>query len=81
MVKQRAISPFHLAIPVWNLEECTVFYKDILGCKLGRSSSHWTDFDLFGHQLVLHYKPKSKDKYHANEVDGKQVPRRRLDEI
>ena len=53
MVKQRAISPFHLAIPVWNLEECTVFYKDILGCKLGRSSSHWTDFDLFGHQLVL----------------------------
>ena len=51
MVKQRAISPFHLAIPVWNLEECTVFYKDILGCKLGRSSSHWTDFDLFGHQL------------------------------
>lgn len=74
MVKQRAISPFHLAIPVWNLEECTVFYKDILGCKLGRSSSHWTDFDLFGHQLVLHYKPKSKDEYHANEVDGKQVP-------
>ena len=74
MVKHKKISPFHLAIPVWNLDECRRFYKDVLGCEEGRSSTHWTDFDLFGHQLVLHYKPKSTEQIHANEVDGKQVP-------
>ena len=74
MVKQNEISPFHLAIPVWNLDECRHFYKDVLGCEEGRSSTHWTDFNLFGHQLVLHYKPKTSEQNNANEVDGKQVP-------
>ncbi len=68
------ISPFHLAIPVWNLEACRKFYKEVLGCTEGRSSSHWVDMNLFGHQLVLHFKPKLNEKIHANEVDGKQVP-------
>ena len=68
------ISPFHLAIPVWNLQDCVKFYTGVLGCKTGRSSTHWADMNLFGHQLVLHYKPKSSEKTHANAVDGKQVP-------
>ena len=68
------ISPFHLAIPVWNLQACIKFYTEVLGCKTGRSSAHWADMNLFGHQLVLHYKPKSSEKTHANAVDGKQVP-------
>ena len=68
------ISPFHLAIPVWNLKACRKFYKEVLGCTEGRSSSHWVDMNLFGHQLVLHFKPKSNEEIHANEVDGKQVP-------
>ena len=68
------ISPFHLAIPVWNLKACRKFYKEVLGCTEGRSSSHWVDINLFGHQLVLHYKPKLSEKIHANEVDSKQVP-------
>ena len=74
MVISSKISPFHLAIPVWNLEACRKFYKEVLGCTEGRSSSHWVDMNLFGHQLVLHYKPKLNEKIHANEVDGKQVP-------
>ena len=74
MVKSTKISPFHLAIPVWNLEECRIFYVDILECPQGRSSTHWVDFDLFGHQLVIHYKPKNENQNHSNEVDGKQVP-------
>ena len=74
MVKSIKISPFHLAIPVWNLEECRKFYADILECPQGRSSTHWVDFNLFGHQLVIHYKPKNENKNHCNEVDGKQVP-------
>jgi extradiol dioxygenase family protein len=68
------ISPFHIAIPVHNLEECRTFYREILGCEEGRSSDHWVDFNLFGHQLVIHYKPKSGEVLHTNAVDGKNVP-------
>ena len=74
MVKSIKISPFHLASPVWNLEECRKFYADIWECPQGRSSTHWVDFNLFGHQLVIHYKPKNENQNHCNEVDGKQVP-------
>lgn len=69
-----SISPFHLAIPVYNLETCRIFYRDILGCEEGRSSDHWVDFNFFGHQLVIHYKPKSDTALHTNPVDGKDVP-------
>ncbi|RLJ61907.1 hypothetical protein CLV86_2300 [Lacinutrix venerupis] len=71
------ISPFHIAIPVHNLEACRDFYKNVLNCEEGRSSDHWVDFNFFGHQLVIHYKAKStiENKEDAsNPVDGKQVP-------
>ena len=67
--------PFHLAIPVHNLAECRKFYNNVLGCTEGRSSEHWVDFNFFGHQLVIHYKPKSEsEELHTNPVDGKNVP-------
>lgn len=69
-----AITPFHVAIPVHNLKECRKFYNEILECEEGRSSDHWVDFNLFGHQLVIHYKPKSDESVHTNAVDGKNVP-------
>ncbi|GAA3616120.1 glyoxalase [Flavivirga amylovorans] len=69
-----SIAPFHLAIPVYNLLECRTFYRDILGCEEGRSSDSWVDFNFFGHQLVIHYKPKTQDNSHTNPVDGKDVP-------
>ena len=68
------ISPFHLAIPVHNLEECRTFYRDILNCDEGRSSDYWVDFNFFGHQLVIHYKEKTAEDLHTNPVDGKDVP-------
>lgn len=68
------IAPFHIAIPVHNLEQCRIFYRDVLGCEEGRSSGHWVDFNLFGHQVVIHHKPKSEDTLHTNTVDGKNVP-------
>ncbi|MDO6490607.1 MAG: VOC family protein [Cellulophaga sp.] len=69
------IAPFHIAIPVHNLEECRTFYKDVIGCPEGRSSDHWVDFNLFGHQLVIHYKEKTTaEDLHTNSVDGKNVP-------
>ncbi|WP_291870046.1 VOC family protein [Maribacter sp.] len=69
------VTPFHIAIPVHNLEECRIFYKNTLNCKEGRSSDHWVDFNLFGHQLVIHYKPKNENNtLHHNQVDGQAVP-------
>lgn len=69
------LRPFHLAIPVDNLEKNRVFYRDVLELSEGRSSNHWVDFDFFGHQLVIHLKEKgSKAKEAINPVDGKDVP-------
>ena len=65
--------PFHLAIPVDNLEICRAFYRETLGCEEGRSSDYWVDFNFFGHQLVLHYKENISEEM-ANPVDGKDVP-------
>ena len=68
------LTPFHLAIPVDNIPVCRKFYHEVLGCEEGRSSDHWVDFNLFGHQLVIHYKEKSNKEIHTNPVDGKNVP-------
>ena len=68
------LSPFHLAIPVNNIAKCKIFYKEILGCMEGRSSDNWVDFDLFGHQLVIHFQESNNKNLHTNPVDGKDVP-------
>lgn len=69
------MQPFHLAIPVQNLETCRIFYRDILHCKEGRSSDTWVDFNFFGHQLVIHQKEGYKaTKPITNPVDGHDVP-------
>ena len=67
------IRPFHLAIHVSNLEKSRHFYKDILGCSLGRSSDEWIDFNFFEHQLVIH-KSNSIQENKCNSVDGHDVP-------
>ena len=66
--------PFHLAIPVQNLEICRAFYRDILQCKEGRSDTHWVDFNFFGHQLVIHQKDDFNPQQISNPVDGHDVP-------
>lgn len=49
--------PFHLAFPVHDLDAARAFYGDLLGCPEGRSSTHWIDFNFFGHQIVAHLAP------------------------
>lgn len=69
------IQPFHLAIPVSDLEKARSFYRDTLGCTEGRRSSHWVDFNFFGHQLVIHTKSSHSGQSSAESaVDGKEVP-------
>ena len=65
--------PFHLAFPVDNLERTREFYTKILGCKEGRSSDRWIDFDMYGHQVVAHL-VDSVDSVETNPVDGDDVP-------
>ncbi len=66
---------FHLAIPVDDLSTARAFYGDLLGCPEGRSSSHWVDFDLHGHQLVVHLDEQHAESDRArNPVDGDDVP-------
>ncbi|WP_298778297.1 VOC family protein [uncultured Polaribacter sp.] len=68
------IQPFHLAIPVQNLEKCRTFYRDVLNCKEGRSTENWVDFNFFGHQLVIHQKDGFNPERISNPVDGHDVP-------
>jgi uncharacterized protein len=76
-VKRQALPPFHLAIPVVDLEEARAFYGDLLGCKEGRSTERWVDFNLYGHQLVCHCVESSAQQMSVkgvNPVDGDEVP-------
>ena len=45
---------FHLAYTVSDLDSARKFYGDLLGCREGRSTESWVDFDFFGNQLSLH---------------------------
>ena len=45
---------FHLAFHVRDLDAARAFYGDVLGCREGRSTATWVDFDFFGHQISLH---------------------------
>ncbi len=69
-----SLQPFHLAIPVDNIEKSRNFYTNTLGFKEGRSDKKWVDYDFFGHQLVIHLDNSySRDK-NFNSVDGHDVP-------
>ena len=68
-------SRFHLAIPVADLATARHFYGTTLGFPEGRSSDHWVDFDMYGHQLVIHEMAgHSGGPAGTNPVDGDAVP-------
>ncbi|MCY4389592.1 MAG: VOC family protein [Desulfurellaceae bacterium] len=66
--------PFHLALPVRDLEAARAFYVDLLGCSVGRESATWIDFSFFGHQVTTHLSPEEPQPAATNPVDGQQVP-------
>ncbi len=72
----KTLTPFHIAFPVDDLAASRRFYGETLGCPEGRSSERWIDFDLFGHQIVAHLKPRGvgDPAQHHNPVDGHEVP-------
>jgi extradiol dioxygenase family protein len=50
----RMRSLFHFAFNVTDLDVARRFYGDVLGCREGRSTETWVDFDFYGHQISLH---------------------------
>ncbi|MYV99940.1 VOC family protein [Streptomyces sp. SID3343] len=64
----------HLAIPVDDLDGARQFYGGVLGLREGRSTSHWVDWDLHGHQLVTHAAPDRSAVVGSSMVDGHAVP-------
>ena len=74
MTATDALSPFHLAIPVSDLQTSLIFYEDMLGCGRGRESADWVDLNFYGHQLVLHRVTTTEGPSASNPVDGEQVP-------
>lgn len=70
----KPIHPFHLAIPVNDLDKARHFYSEVMQCPEGRTSDLWTDYDLYGHQLVIHFQEAANNDDHSNPVDGHDVP-------
>ena len=68
------LRPFHLAFPVHDLAAARDFYGRVLGCREGRSSERWIDFDLGGHQIVAHLDESARAVEASNAVDGHDVP-------
>ncbi|MFI2332860.1 VOC family protein [Nocardia rhamnosiphila] len=80
MTNQTDLVPFHLAIPVDDIEAARKFYGGVLGFGEGRSDTRWIDWNFRGHQVVTHQvgdgQPKAPRDGVAgtNPVDGHDVP-------
>ena len=70
-----ALPPFHLAIPVDDIEAARHFYGEVLGFGRGRSAERWTDWNVEGHQVVTHQVEGHANRVAGtNPVDGHDVP-------
>ena len=77
MAAPTELSPFHLAIPVRDLDATRSFYCNRLGCSVGREAPRWIDFNFFGHQVSVHLvESEEEDTIATNAVDGDRVPSR-----
>ncbi|MDT7593571.1 MAG: uncharacterized protein QOH45_3102 [Pseudonocardiales bacterium] len=82
MTTPTPLAPFHLAIPVHDIEAAREFYGNVLGFARGRSDTRWTDWNFRGHQVVTHQvgdgtarPPGGMDGTGGtNPVDGHEVP-------
>jgi len=72
------LTPFHVAVQVRDIPEARDFYGVKLGLREGRSAPEWIDFDMFGHQYVVHHNPAigpgGRVPQISNRVDGHGVP-------
>ena len=66
--------PFHYSFFVRDLGATRRFYGELLGCREGRSTDTWVDFDFFGHQISAHTAGDPAPTEDRGIVDGISVP-------
>ena len=66
--------PFHYSFFVKDLPSTRRFYGGVLGCREGRSTETWVDFDFFGHQISAHTTGSPGPTEDRGVVDGIAVP-------
>ncbi len=66
--------PFHYAFKIKDIPSTRKFYIELLGCKEGRSTDIWIDFDFFGNQLSAHISSEMPPLDYCGKVDGVSVP-------
>ena len=66
--------PFHYAFKVKDIQTTRQFYIDLLGCKEGRSTESWIDFNFFGNQLSAHVTANLPELDYCGKVDGVSIP-------
>ena len=70
------LRPFHLAFPIYNIDNTIKWYTEVLGCTIGRKDFKWVDFNFFGHQISGHLVNKKNILIPTNLVDGHSIPAR-----
>jgi uncharacterized protein len=66
--------PFHFAFFVRDLPSTRRFYGEVLGCREGRSTETWVDFDFFGSQISAHTTGPVTPTQDTGQVEGTLVP-------
>ena len=66
--------PFHFSFLVTDLASTRRFYGEILGCREGRSTATWVDFDFFGNQISAHVHDVVPPPINCGQVDKIRVP-------
>ena len=66
--------PFHFAFFVRDLDSTRRFYGEILGCREGRSTETWVDFDFFGNQISAHTTGRVTPTQNTGKVEDILVP-------
>lgn len=66
--------PFHHAFLVKDIASTRRFYGKVLGCREGRSTTTWVDFDFFGNQISAHISTRRPKPVKCGHVDTIVVP-------
>jgi extradiol dioxygenase family protein len=68
------MSAFHFAFFVRDLDSTRRFYGGILGCREGRITDTWVDFDFFGNQISAHTTGQVPPTQNTGKVEDLLVP-------
>lgn len=78
-------APFHLSFCVADLDQTRAFYTGVLGCREGKSTPTYVDFEFFGNQLTCHLAPEQVRPAAKLGLDGNHfgaiLPARDFDQL